>query len=380
MPYYPVVAAHWWDGVDYRPVEFLGDPTPPAQAPSVPTGLDYEALSQSSVRVTWAASTGNVNHYDVSRNGVVVASPGAPTADLTGLSAGASYGVRVRAVPDAGDLFASAWSSELVVTTLPPVVSGTLFGFASDNIAGSQSRIGPAEVGRFYRNESQSTSTLQWPPSGWPTDISFIYSFKPNITNLLAGSLDAMILTFLAKLPTTRPTWVIIWHEHDVKSMNPAQFIAAQNYFGALVRNFGNPMIRMTICMGGYKAPSVQATYRPNLDLVDCWMADPYSAGQAAADRTTYAGGRKVIAQYLTNFADQYLPSDMPLGIGEIGVATGTDAQRAAWLRGATDVIRERNMQASAYFDIDLGDLEGSPQITSAFPQTAQVWRDAMAA
>jgi len=89
------------------------DTTPP----SVPSGLASSGVSQSSVSLSWNASSDNVGvaGYGVYRNGTLVASPSGTTASVSGLTCGTSYSFTVDAVDGAGNR--SAQSSPLAVAT-----------------------------------------------------------------------------------------------------------------------------------------------------------------------------------------------------------------------------------------------------------------------
>ena len=89
------------------------------QAPSVPTNLASPAKSDTSVSLTWNASTDNVGvtGYDVYRGSTLAGSTASTSFTATGLSANTSYSFTVRAKDAAGNV--SAASSALAVTTNP---------------------------------------------------------------------------------------------------------------------------------------------------------------------------------------------------------------------------------------------------------------------
>ncbi len=88
-----------------------------SEPPSVPTALQGSALSTSSIRITWTASTDNVavSGYDVLRNGTLVGSTSTTSYTDSGLNAGTSYTYAVIARDTAGN--ASAASSSISVST-----------------------------------------------------------------------------------------------------------------------------------------------------------------------------------------------------------------------------------------------------------------------
>jgi chitodextrinase len=95
---------------------FTSDPTPP----SAPTNLVSTNVTTTGFRVTWTASTDNiaVTAYNVYRNGVYVATVSGTTTsyNLTGLTAGTTYSIVIRAL-DGEKNFTN--SVGLSVTTLP---------------------------------------------------------------------------------------------------------------------------------------------------------------------------------------------------------------------------------------------------------------------
>jgi PQQ-dependent dehydrogenase (s-GDH family) len=113
--------------------------TPDTQAPTAPTGLASSALTQSSVTISWTASTDNigVTGYDVYRNGVKVNGSTITTTsfNVTGLSAATSYAFTVKAKDAAGN--ESAASSALNVTTPDTQAPTTPTGLASSALTQS---------------------------------------------------------------------------------------------------------------------------------------------------------------------------------------------------------------------------------------------------
>ncbi|NEW07487.1 bacillolysin [Paenibacillus sp. SYP-B3998] len=90
---------------------------PDTQAPSVPTNLASTGKTQTSVSLSWNASTDNtaVTGYDVYNGSQLAASVTGTNATVSGLSAGTAYTFTVKAKDAAGN--ASAASSGLTVTT-----------------------------------------------------------------------------------------------------------------------------------------------------------------------------------------------------------------------------------------------------------------------
>jgi|GEM_PF-2387053 len=114
----------------------FGDPTPgvfkhcdyssssDTQAPTAPTGLASSGKTNTSVSLSWTASTDNVGvtGYDVYKDGAFAASVTGTTATITGLASNTAYSFTVKAKDAAGNV--SAASSALSVTTNASSVNG----------------------------------------------------------------------------------------------------------------------------------------------------------------------------------------------------------------------------------------------------------------
>jgi chitodextrinase len=78
---------------------------PDTTPPSTPTGLAASSVSQTSLTLTWNASTDNVGTtgYDIFRNGTKVASVSSTSSGQTGLACGTQYGFGVEAYDATGN-------------------------------------------------------------------------------------------------------------------------------------------------------------------------------------------------------------------------------------------------------------------------------------
>ncbi len=95
-------------------------------APTAPTGLQASATTQTSISLTWAASTDNVgvSNYRVTRNSVTIATIPTTSYNDTGLTAGTSYTYAVTALDAVGNVSTAA----TLVTSTSPAVLGDLNG------------------------------------------------------------------------------------------------------------------------------------------------------------------------------------------------------------------------------------------------------------
>ncbi len=101
--------------------------SPDTQAPTVPTGLNGNAISSSQIDLSWTASTDNVGvtRYEIQRNGVTVGTSTTTSYRDSGLAANTSYSYTVAASDAAGNV--SAASNPVLVTTrtAPPPTSSS---------------------------------------------------------------------------------------------------------------------------------------------------------------------------------------------------------------------------------------------------------------
>lgn len=101
------------------------------QAPTAPTGLTASSVTQTSLTLSWNASTDNVGvtGYDVYRGSTNIGTVTATTTNVTGLTANTAYSFRVKAKDAAGN--ESAFSNTVNVTTPGDGGSGCTGGIAS---------------------------------------------------------------------------------------------------------------------------------------------------------------------------------------------------------------------------------------------------------
>ncbi|WGH74504.1 GEVED domain-containing protein [Tenacibaculum tangerinum] len=106
---------------DYTVV--IGAGTADTQAPSAPTNLTAGNVTQTTLTLSWSASTDNVGvtGYDVYRGTTKIATVTGTSASVTGLAASTTYSFSVRAKDAAGNVSSS--SNTINVTTLSNTVS-----------------------------------------------------------------------------------------------------------------------------------------------------------------------------------------------------------------------------------------------------------------
>jgi chitodextrinase len=129
----PQAATVIWLGPT-RPVQmsandlWFNPSTVDSQAPTVPNGLQATNTTQTSLTLSWNASTDNIaaTLYQVYVDGTLTASTASTTAEITGLSPATQYSFTVRAKDDAENW--SALSAPLLHTTLSAVTEHTVYG------------------------------------------------------------------------------------------------------------------------------------------------------------------------------------------------------------------------------------------------------------
>lgn len=166
---------------------FVGStaPCPDKTAPSAPTGLTTGSVGQTSIGLSWAASTDNVGvtGYDVIRNGSTIATVAGTSTTFTGLSCGTSHTLGVKAFDAAGNRSAQtsiAGSTSACTDTTPP---STPTGLATSNVgqtsltvswSASTDNVGVTGY-RVYQGGSQvgTTSSTSYPLSGLTCGTSY---------------------------------------------------------------------------------------------------------------------------------------------------------------------------------------------------------------
>ncbi len=141
-----------------------GSPIPPpnppdTSAPTTPTAIEASAKSQSTVHLTWQASTDNVgvSGYEVVRNGTPIANPSGTSLDDTGLTPNTTYVYQVRAFDFSGNTSLQSPSVSITTprgtnpSTPSPPVTTTPNTIQIFNTSGTSQTRRPVSIARPFR-------------------------------------------------------------------------------------------------------------------------------------------------------------------------------------------------------------------------------------
>jgi len=161
------------------------------QAPSAPTNLVADNITQTTLDLSWTASTDNVGvtGYNVYQDGNLLGTVTGTTAQVTNLTANTAYSFYVKAKDNAGNI--SAASNTVNVTTLPENTGGncttTINSFPY--YEGFENTIGAWEQSADddfdWTTRSGSTPSSGTGPSGAAEGSYYVYmeSSSPNYSN-----------------------------------------------------------------------------------------------------------------------------------------------------------------------------------------------------
>lgn len=153
--------------------------TPDTHAPTVPAGLSSANITQTSFTLNWTASTDNVGvtGYEIYRNGAFLETVTSNTIGITGLTAGSTYSMSVRAKDAANNLSAS--STALNITTLDAVIV--------------DSEAPTAPTGLTVSNLTQTSLTLSWTASTDNIGVTGYIVYKNGLQEMTVTGTSASI-------------------------------------------------------------------------------------------------------------------------------------------------------------------------------------------
>ncbi len=155
---------------------------PDTTPPTVPTGLASSAITQTSFTLTWTASTDavGVTGYTILQDGSPIGTTtGATTFNVTGLTAGTTYSMRVSAQDLAGNTSAQSTPLNVTTTAAPDTTPPTVpTGLASSAI-------------------TQTGFTLTWAPSTDDVGVTDYEVFRNAVSIGLTGGVTTLNVTGL---------------------------------------------------------------------------------------------------------------------------------------------------------------------------------------
>jgi len=186
--------------IKVKEFEVYNSTTTDNTAPTSPTGLVSSLVTPNSFTLTWTASTDNVGvtGYDIYKDGVLLASTTTTSYNVSGLNAGTTYSMTVKAKDAAGNI--SDVSSSLNVTT-NTVVSTNLAlsgsGYIWQDIGSASSTSDATKTAKTAINDANVATELvftdvnainNWQAAGivWSTaqNISSVKFFNGSATDL----------------------------------------------------------------------------------------------------------------------------------------------------------------------------------------------------
>ncbi|MDX2185996.1 MAG: malectin domain-containing carbohydrate-binding protein [Opitutaceae bacterium] len=179
-------------------IEVVLSGTSDTTPPSVPSGLSASGITSSSFTLAWGASSDNVGvtGYEVRRDGTVIATPTTTSLSVTGLSAGTTYAMQVRARDAASNW--SALSSTLNVTTSGS--SSVKLSVPASSIAASGTPEGIPNLidnnlstdwqdnaNPWLRLNLGATRTVKYVKIAWKNGSTIRYNFELQVGNSASG-------------------------------------------------------------------------------------------------------------------------------------------------------------------------------------------------
>jgi hypothetical protein len=204
-----------------------------------------------------------------------------------------------------------------------------LVGAASASLAGSDFDDLDASAGPFTVRRSYETGI----PGSWAASVAGIdvgrrasvWSCKPDLAALAAGSLDTQIRALVASIPVTHVAWLTAWHEPDHKirsgDFTLSQYLPAFARWCSVVKQaaieFGRPHVYTCQIVEAWSGqhPTPGSTYTdmwPGDGLVDCYGVDGYS--NTGSGETLWGPARTFAAS-----------RGIPWGVAEVGCGTAID-------------------------------------------------------
>ncbi|WP_438425579.1 fibronectin type III domain-containing protein [Aquimarina macrocephali] len=184
-------------------------PIPDTQAPSTPSGLTSANITQTTVDLSWTASTDNVGvtEYEIFQGGSSIGTSTTTSFNVTGLTASTAYSFTVKAKDAAGNVSGNSNVANITTTVCAGINSfpysesfesdfgvwtnatGDDIDWTRDSGGTPSSGTGPAsgQDGSFYLYTEASTNVT---PAGSPNKVALLNSPCIDLTGVPNGSLE----------------------------------------------------------------------------------------------------------------------------------------------------------------------------------------------
>ncbi|TDD37903.1 hypothetical protein E1287_07550 [Actinomadura sp. KC06] len=162
---------------------------------------------------------------------------------------------------------------------------------------------GPQTVRRTYSSEAAGVPS-SWAVTGAGSDVgkrASVWSFKPNITQMASGALDAQVTNLISSIPDTHVAMLALWAEADrhvrLGAFTAAQWRAAHTRFASIVRAVGKPRVWIYLSHTSYlwdpintRGPAPEDVW-PGDGQVDIYGQDGYGYATWPDPETLFGGG-----------------------------------------------------------------------------------------
>ncbi|MBI3044835.1 MAG: fibronectin type III domain-containing protein [Betaproteobacteria bacterium] len=270
-------------------------------APTVPTGLTANAVSQSQINLAWNASSDNVavTAYQVFRDGVFRATVAAPTVAYndTGLAASTSYTYRVNACDAAGNcsgLSASAGATtpDTQAPTVPAGLAAVAASQSQINLSWNASTDNVAVLGyRVYRGGVQvatvASPTLTYNDTGLAASTNYTYTVDACDA---AGNCSAQSASANATTPDTQAPTVPTGLGAVAASqsqINLSWTASTDNVAVTAYQVFRGGVFLATAATNSYNDTGLAASTNYSYTVTACDAAGNCSAQSISANATT---------------------------------------------------------------------------------------------
>ncbi len=187
-------------------------PVPDTQAPSVPAGLAASNITQTTLELSWTASTDNigVTEYEIFQDGTSIGTSATTSFSVTGLTADTAYSFTVNAKDAAGNVSGNSNVANVTTVATPPCTGINSFPYSESfesgfgvwtNATGDDiewtrdsggtpsNNTGPStgQDGAFYLYTEASTNVT---PPGNPNKAALLNSPCIDLTGVPNGSLE----------------------------------------------------------------------------------------------------------------------------------------------------------------------------------------------